>query len=211
MKYWDMRWGLINRYNRSQGLRAGVKSSRMNDMRNLYSIVFLCAISNFSFANGGYSSLRQELNQMMELDQSTLHGKTDLNFEELRVKQANRIQEIVTEFGWPTVDMVGQDASQAAWIIVQHADYDKGFQDRMLKIMRPLALEGKINPANYAYLYDRTHHPQLYGTQGKCEGTDFTPFPIQDVEDIDSRRLELKMTTAQAYWDMASERMCGRK
>ena len=107
--------------------------------------------------------------------------------------------------------MVGKNASQAAWIIVQHADYDKEFQYRMLNIMHPLALEGKIDPANYAYLYDRTHRPQLYGTQGKCVGTDFIPFPIHDIENIDSRRREMKMTTAQAYWEMASERMCGRK
>ena len=180
-------------------------------MKNLYLIVFICLTSNFSFAKDDYFSLRQELNQMMELDQSTLHGKTDRDFEKLRIEQANRIEEIVTEFGWPTIDMVGKDASQAAWIIVQHADYNKEFQDKMLKIMCPLALEGKINPANYAYLYDRTHRPQLYGTQGKCDGTDFTPFPIQDIEDIDNRRREMKMTTAQAYWNMASERMCGRK
>ena len=180
-------------------------------MKKFFSIVFLCALSSFSLANDDYSSLRQELIQMMELDQRTLHGKAALDFDNLRVKQANRVQQIVTEFGWPTPDMVGTDASQAAWIVVQHADNDKEFQYRMLKIMRPLALEGKINPANYAYLYDRTHSPQLYGTQGKCEGTDFIPFPIQDIEDIDSRRREMKMTLAQAYWDMASERMCGRK
>ena len=180
-------------------------------MKNLYFTVFLCLTSNVSFAKDDDISLRQELNQMMELDQSTLHGKTDQEFEKLRVKQANRIEEIVAEFGWPTVDMVGKDASQAAWIIVQHADYDKEFQYRMLNIMHPLALEGKIDPANYAYLYDRTHRPQLYGTQGKCVGTDFIPFPIHDIENIDSRRREMKMTTAQAYWEMASERMCGRK
>ena len=180
-------------------------------MRSLYSLVFLCAISHLSYANDEYASLRQELNQMMELDQRTLHGNTDRNFEQLRVEQANRIEEIVAEFGWPTVDMVGDDASQAAWIIVQHADYDREFQNRMLKVMHPLALEEKISPANYAYLYDRTHRPQLYGTQGKCEGTDFIPFPIQNIKGIDNRRREMKMTTAQAYWDMASERMCGRE
>ena len=104
-------------------------------MKRFYSLGFLCVISLFSFASEDYSSLRQELNQMMELDQNTLHGKTDLNFETLRVKQANRIREIVSEYGWPTIDMVGKEASQAAWIIVQHADYDKAFQERMLKIM----------------------------------------------------------------------------
>ena len=180
-------------------------------MKTLYSVILLCAISNYSFANDDYSSLRQELKQMMELDQNTLRGKTDEDFETLRTKQANRIKEIVAKFGWPTVDMVGEKASQAAWIIVQHADDDKAFQQSMLQVMRPLALEGKINPANYAYLYDRTHRPQLYGTQGKCEGTRFIPFPIRDIEAIDSRRHEMKMTTAQEYWDMASERMCHRK
>ena len=97
-------------------------------MKKFFSIVFLCALSSFSLANDDYSSLRQELIQMMELDQRTLHGKAALDFDNLRVKQANRVQQIVTEFGWPTVDMVGTDASQAAWIVVQHADNDKEFQ-----------------------------------------------------------------------------------
>ncbi|WP_417763488.1 DUF6624 domain-containing protein [Shewanella sp.] len=179
-------------------------------MKTLYSVILLCAVSNYSFANDEYSSLRQELKQMMELDQNTLRGKTGQDFETLRTKQANRVKEIVAEFGWPTVDMVGEEASQAAWIIVQHADDDKTFQQSMLQVMQPLALAGKINPANYAYLYDRTHSPQLYGTQGKCEGTNFIPFPVQDIKDIDSRRHEMNMTTAQEYWDMASERMCRR-
>ncbi len=47
-----------------------------------------------------------------------------------------------------------------------------------------------------------------YGTQGKCEGSTFKPFPIKDIEQINTRRDEMGMSTAQAYWDMASERMC---
>ena len=105
--------------------------------------------------------------------------------------------------------MVGKEASQAAWIIVQHADHDTQFQKNMLSMMRPLAFSKEIDPGNYVYLYDRIHTPQLYGTQGKCEGSTFTPFPIKDIEKINTRRDEMGMSTAQEYWDMASERMCG--
>lgn len=180
-------------------------------MKYLSYLAFFYFFCSTSHAVENYSSLKDELNQMMELDQSTLHGKTDLDFEILRVKQAERIQQIVDEYGWPTQDMVGEKASQAAWIIVQHADYDKEFQKKMLQVMHPLALEGKIDPANYAYLYDRTHRPQLYGTQGQCEAQEFKPFPIEDPDQIDTRRRKMKMSTAREYWDMASKRMCAEK
>ena len=178
-------------------------------MKYLYFIACITIFSNPSYANEELSELRAELLEMMKLDQDTLHGKTQLSFEELSAKQSQRVQEIVEKFGWPTIEMVGKDASQAAWIIVQHADHDIQFQKNMLWMMRPLALSKEIDPGNYVYLYDRIHTPQLYGTQGKCEGSTFTPFPIKDIEKINTRRDEMGMSTAQEYWDMASERMCG--
>ena len=178
-------------------------------MKYLYFIACITIFSNPSYANEELSELRAELLEMMKLDQDTLHGKTQLSFEELNAKQSQRVQEIVEEFGWPTIEMVGKDASQAAWIIVQHADHDIRFQKNMLSMMRPLALSKEIDPGNYVYLYDRIHTPQLYGTQGKCEGSTFKPFPIKFIEKINTRRDEMGMSTAQEYWDMASERMCG--
>ncbi|QJR80437.1 hypothetical protein CA267_006450 [Alteromonas pelagimontana] len=174
-------------------------------------ILALLFCSNNSFASSEFTELAAELNHMMDVDQKALHGKTDLDFDVIKIDHAKRVEEIVSTYGWPTIEMVGEDASQAAWIIVQHADYDKEFQRRMLRIMKPLAMNNQIAPANYAYLYDRIHRPQLYGTQGKCEGNEFKPFPIENIEDINTRRKSLNMTTAQEYWNMASERMCGRK
>ncbi|TKB04418.1 hypothetical protein E5672_06355 [Alteromonas portus] len=178
-------------------------------MKYLFFIACITTLSNPSYANEEFSDLRAELLEMMKLDQDTLHGKTQFSFEELNAEQSKRLQEIVEKFGWPTIGMVGKDASQAAWIIVQHADHDIQFQNNMLSIMQPLAISKEIDPGNYVYLYDRTHTPQLYGTQGKCEGSTFKPFPIKDIEQINARRGEMGMSSAQEYWDMASERMCG--
>lgn len=172
----------------------------------LYSTLF-CNANSFSASE--FTDLASELKYMMDLDQRTLRGNTDLEFDVVRVEHANRFEEIVSTYGWPTIEMVGDDGARAAWIIVQHADHDKDFQRRMLKIMKPLALKDQIDPANYAYLYDRTHSPQLYGTQGQCQGGKFKPFPVEDIETIDSRRESLKMGAAEEYWETASERICG--
>lgn len=83
-------------------------------MKYLYFIACITTFSNPSYANAEISELRAELLEMMKLDQDTLHGKTQLSFEELNAKQSQRVQEIVEKFGWPTIEMVGKHASQAA-------------------------------------------------------------------------------------------------
>ena len=34
------------------------------------------------------------------------------------------LKEVVEEHGWPTHDLVGEDAASAAWLVAQHADFD---------------------------------------------------------------------------------------
>ncbi|KAK0351541.1 hypothetical protein LTR94_024562, partial [Friedmanniomyces endolithicus] len=61
-------------------------------------------------------------------------------------------------------------ASNAAWLMAQHADRDPQFQ----AMMEPLVKSGEVSLANYAYLFDRiavgADRPQRYGTQGRCTG-----------------------------------------
>ena len=35
---------------------------------------------------------------------------------------------VVDHHGWPGASLVGEDGAQAAWLLVQHADQDPGFQ-----------------------------------------------------------------------------------
>lgn len=37
---------------------------------------------------------------------------------------------MLDEHGWPTQDLVGEQASSAAWLLAQHADFDVALQRR---------------------------------------------------------------------------------
>lgn len=113
-----------------------------------------------------------------------------------------RLKEIVERYGWPTISMVGEQGSEAAWLLVQHADHDLEFQLRCLALMKA---SGDVNPLNVAYLTDRTlvaqGKPQIYGTQfyrPNGEGKHI-PQPIKDSDKVDDRRAELGMSSLKEY------------
>lgn len=80
-----------------------------------------------------------------------------------------RMIEIVATFGWPTHAMVGKEASDAAFLLVQHADRDPDFQARCLPLLAAAAERGEASKRGVAYLTDRVAvkqgRPQVYGTQ----------------------------------------------
>ena len=49
---------------------------------------------------------------------------------------AKKLQSIIAEIGWPTISKVGIEAASAAWLIAQHSDFDKDFQNRCLELMK---------------------------------------------------------------------------
>jgi len=78
-----------------------------------------------------------------------------------------RLVAILERHGWPGTSMVGQDASVAAFLILQHAD--PAVQEKYLPLVRQAAERREIYPGLLATLEDRVrmHHgqAQLYGTQ----------------------------------------------
>ena len=136
---------------------------------------------------------RQEFLGMQEADQSARRPKPydwpTINAVDAR--QTARLKEIVAAYGWPSKTLVGSDGVLAAWLIAQHAIKDPEFQLKVLDLMMPLVGRGEVDGFQYAYLYDRLHRPQRYGTQGRCtpEGR-FEPREIEDPEHVDQRRAE---------------------
>ena len=116
--------------------------------------------------------------------------------------------------GWPTISIVGEEASQSAWLIAQHADHDIEFQERCLTLMQNLP-EGEIKPANIAYLEDRIRVnkglPQLYGSQFDGEGKSFGPRPIEDEAHVDERRASIGLEPFAAYKAEMIERYTKKK
>ena len=117
--------------------------------------------------------IAQKINKMAKVDQA-YRRKTSKgarwNFE---IDKNNTIEmkEIVEQFGWPTIQLVGKKASHNAWLLVQHADLDYKFQKLVLKMMKKVEKKssGSIRLANIAYLTDRIlvaeNKKQEFGTQ----------------------------------------------
>jgi hypothetical protein len=108
-----------------------------------------------------------------------------------------RLKEIVSEHGWPTISLVGPEASQAAWLLVQHAYAEPDFMKQCLELMK--AAGNDVAPANVAFLEDRLltmdDEPQIYGTQFQRQGEDWVPFPIQEPDRVDELRASVGLGT----------------
>lgn len=114
----------------------------------------------------------------------------------------NTMKRIIEEYGWPTIARVGVQASNDAWLIVQHADHDRAFQKKCLRILKSLK-PGEVSLHNIAYLEDRLlvaeGKPQLYGTQFQGKGKDLKPRPIRDEISVDQRRKAMGLDTLAQY------------
>jgi hypothetical protein len=162
--------------------------------------------------------LREELLAMMAEDQAVRTGVAppgdDRTADELfaawpqvDADNALRMAEILDEFGWPGWSLVGEDGALAAWVLIQHADFNLDLQKRGLALMREAVAADDADPSDLAYLIDRVlvaeGKPQVYGTQLSVdEDGEVTPrTPIEDEANVDARRAEMGLGTLEAYYE----------
>lgn len=156
------------------------------------------------------TALAQELTDMAEADHqgARLANSDDpaeqLAWRRLTARHADRLNEIMQACGWPTADLVGEDAARAAWLIAQHADRQLDVQRLALRLMEEEAAGGHVSPRDVAFLRDRTlvneGWPQVYGTQiaGVRDGSPI-PWPCQDPERMDERRAAVGIPPFDEY------------
>lgn len=108
---------------------------------------------------------------------------------------AARLRELVEAHGWPGRELVGEEATSAAWRIVQHAIGEPAFMRSMLRVVAEAAARGDADPAHVAMLEDRIRvfegRPQRYGTQldWDPDGTAMVPsVGVQEPEALETRR-----------------------
>ena len=105
--------------------------------------------------------------------------------------------------GWPSPARVGAAASNAAFIILQHATHDPPFQRAMLDTIALAFEKGEIEGQSYALLFDRVRtqagEKQRYGTQAKRKGNRVVFDPIEDSLKVDSLRASVKLSTLADY------------
>ncbi len=114
-----------------------------------------------------------------------------------------RLRQVVDRHGWPGRSMVGVAGSQAAWLLVQHADHDPEFQRRCLELLDAAAGRGEADPRHVAFLTDRVliHEGKLqrFGTQLREDEGRLAPIPIEDPAGVEERRRAVGLGPLDEY------------
>ncbi len=120
----------------------------------------------------------------------------------LHNKNAEILEEIIDHIGYPTTEKVGIEASEAAWLVIQHAIGSPDFMRKCLKLLENSVSKTKVETINMAYLSDRIAvfegRPQLYGTQFDWdENGQLSPNIYDDLNKVNERRKSLGLNSLE--------------
>lgn len=163
--------------------------------------------------------VRTELERMMEEDQKfrtrvqAVEEKYGQNSKELAAlwkeqtetdnRLLKRLEEIIKQYGWPARSLVGAEASLAAFLIIQHADYE--YQKKYFPLIKEAVEKGEIERGHVALLEDRIlmreGKKQVYGSQlSRNEKTGkYEMWPVEDEENLDKRRSSVGLEPIAEY------------
>jgi hypothetical protein len=132
--------------------------------------------------------------------------------EALLRRNSDWLKTVLARIGWFDISHYGAEASQAAWLIVQHSDHDRAWQEQVLADLAPRVARGDMQRTYYAYLVDRVAvnagRPQTYGTQGRCQGPgNLVLSEVADRDNLDRRRASMGLESLADY----TIRFCGRR
>jgi hypothetical protein len=152
-----------------------------------------------------YEALRKELLAMRESDQrfrdaaplsiNPTEAELAIIKQQDAIDRANmaRLGQIVQKYGWPGIKQVGEQASSAAFLILQHAGLEE--QRRYFPIFKAAVAQKNARADQVAMLEDRIllseGKNQVYGTQvrsGPDTGGKLVLHPIEDERNVDARR-----------------------
>ena len=120
----------------------------------------------------------------------------------LHNRNAEILYEIIDTIGYPTIDKVGKEANEAAWLIIQHAIGQPAFMKKCVTLLENAVNENKATARNLAYLTDRIavfeSKPQLYGTQFDWDKNgELSPNLFDDSTKVNQRRKSIGLNTLE--------------
>ncbi len=139
-----------------------------------------------------YRLLSDSLEQIYEWDSDTLQEiyKTEHIQDSLNLIG---IERIIAEIGWPKRSVLGDSASDAAFLVLQHCG-KAAIMQKYLQIMIESANKNDLAWSNLALYIDRIKmlksEKQIYGTQIVYNDSlqKLMVYPVEDMKNIDSLR-----------------------
>lgn len=124
--------------------------------------------------------------------------------EEVHLKNAYRLDELINEFGWPGRSLVGKDGAEAAWLIVQHAISLPDFSRKCLKLIEEAVAKAETEAYQFAFLHDRiaffAGRAQRYGTQSDWnKDGKMQVWKLEDKEKVNLYRAEVGLEPLEAF------------
>lgn len=114
-----------------------------------------------------------------------------------------KVTRILDEKGWLGKDVVGSQANQTLFLVIQHSDLK--YQQKYLPMMREAVKKGNAKGSSLALLEDRVAlregKRQIYGSQSSRNKTTNKWYisPMIDPDNVDKRREEVGLGTMAEY------------
>jgi hypothetical protein len=145
--------------------------------------------------------------KMYNIDQTArgFTGTALVSMKDLSATDAQLTQElkqIVEQKGWPTIALVGIEASNAAMTVLTHSA-DHAWQLQLLPTLEQLADAGKIDPSTLALVVDRElvseGKLQRYGSQFRAVQGGMAMYGVEDPDQLDQRRAQAMLAPMAVY------------
>ncbi len=163
--------------------------------------------------------LKIDANEIIELKNADLKLRDKLiqngqlfdgyneEMETLHNQNAQILNRIVDRIGYPTVEKVGKEANDAAWLVIQHSIGQPEFMRKCAALLEKAVNEDQADSRQLAYLTDRIAvsegRQQLYGTQFDWdEKGEMSPSPFDDREKVDQRRRSIGLNSLAEQTDI---------
>lgn len=135
------------------------------------------------------------------LEAGSLYEGYNKDMETIHNKNAEKLDEIISKYGWPGKTLVGEEGADAAVMIAQHSISKPNLQRKFLECIKIAVEENEALPIHEACLEDRILYNE--GMPQKCgmlfEWNENGEF-VADVEDINlanQRRKRLGIRTVE--------------
>jgi len=131
---------------------------------------------------------------------------------ELHNRNAKILSDIIDTIGYPTIDKVGKEANEAAWLVIQHSIGQPEFMKKSAELLKSAGDENKADPKSLAYLTDRIAvlegKPQLYGTQFDWDKHgNLSPNLFDDLNKVNERRKSIGLNTIEEQTEIMREQV----
>jgi hypothetical protein len=162
---------------------------------------------------GTDAALREKLMQMEASDREargagTGHPTYTAKTAAVDVRLTSEMKEIVARHGWPTIAMVGYEASNDAMTMLTHTP-DHAWQASLLPGLEKLSAQGKIDGSMLAVVVDKElvseGKRQRYGTQFKVVDGKMAMVAVEDPEGLDARRATVFLMPIKVYEGMLEQ------